>query len=271
MTRTSPAAGTVSAALREFAEHPGLHLAWDNGGKIALHRRQRMCVVVGPTFGVVTAIDAEPGDGASILAEVRELIPAGVKTDWYFGPSTRPVDIADELLALGLREPSDGSGNLHALLLDREPSGVPLDVETHVTAAMSDFAAAAEVRMEAFGLTEEEREHERGFLVTYYDEYLRLKDRSTIAFVATLDGRVAGSASALLSDRGLFLIGGATAPWARGRGVYRALVGARWRYAVERGTPALTVHAIHDTSSPILRRVGFTEVCAMRCLEGRPS
>ena len=95
-----------------------------------------------------------------------------------------------------------------------------------------------------------------------------MKDRSTISFVATVDGRVAGAASALLAERGLFLIGGATAPWARGRGVYRALVGARWRYAVDRGTPALTVQAIHDTSSPILRRVGFKHVCTMRHLEG---
>jgi GNAT superfamily N-acetyltransferase len=271
MTRTSPDADSIPAELREFAEHPGPHLAWDNGGKIVLHRRERMCVVVGPTFGVVTAVNAQPGDGASILAEARELIPAGVKTDWYFGPSTRPVDIADELLALGLREPDDGSGTLHALLLDHEPAGVPPDVETHETATMADFAAGDEVRMEAFGFTEDEREHERGFRATYYDEYLRMKHRSTVGFVATLDGRVAGAATALLSERGLFLIGGATAPWARGRGVYRALVGARWRYAVERGTPALTVHAIHDTSSPILRRVGFKEICTMRSLEGRPT
>jgi hypothetical protein len=229
MTHISLATDPVSAALREFAEHPGLHLSWDDGGKITLHRRERMCVVVGPTFGVVTAINAKRGDGASILEEVSQLIPAGVKTDWYFGPSTRPIDIADELLALGLREPQDSSGTLHALFLDHEPAGMPTGVETHGIATMSDFADAGEVRMEAFGLTEDER------------------------------------------DRGLFLIGGATAPWARGQGVYRALVGARWRYAVDRGTPALTVHAIHDTSSPILRRVGFTEVCTMRCLEGRPT
>lgn len=265
--RTDP----PSEILREFAEHPGPYLTWDDGGKIALHRRGRMCVVVGPTFGVVTAINAETGDGASILEEVRGLIPAGVKTDWYFGPSTRPVDIADELLALGLREPEDSSGTLHALVLDRAPTGIDLTVETHEIVTIADYAAAAEVRWEAFALTEAEREHERGFLAMYYDEYLRMKGRSRIAFVATLEGRAAGSADALLSDRGLFLIGGSTAPWARGRGVYRALVGARWRYAVERGTPALTVHAIHDTSSPILRRVGFTEVCTMRCLEGRPT
>jgi GNAT superfamily N-acetyltransferase len=257
--------------LREFAEHPGLYLTWRDDGKVARHLREHMCVVVGPTFGVVTSIDV-PDDGVStLLDEVRELIPAGVKTDWYLGPSTRPAGLAEELLALGLRVPEDGSETLHALVLDHEPEGIRAAVETYEVATMSDFADAAEVRWEAFRLPEEEREHERGFLATYYEEHLRSKHRSAIGFVATLDGRVAGAAGALLSDRGLFLIGGATAPWARGRGVYRALVAARWRYAVDRGTPALTVHAIHDTSSPILRRVGFREVCTMRHLEGRPT
>ena len=65
----------------------------------------------------------------------------------------------------------------------------------------------------------------------------------------------------------MFLIGGSTAQWARGRGVYRALVRARWDYAVGRRTPALVTHAMPDTSYPILRRMGFEEVCAIRRLE----
>lgn len=265
------AAEIVPEVLREFAEHPALYLSWDDGGKITRHLRARMCVIVAPTFAIVTSINAAEGDVPSLLDEVRGLIPAGVRTDWYLGPSARPAGLHDQLLALGLREPEDGSGTQHALLLDREPAGIPAGVETHEVVTMSDFAAAAEVRWDAFGLTHEEREHERGFLAIYYEEYLRLKDRATIAFVATLDGRVAGSANALLSDRGLFLIGGATAPWARRRGVYRALVGARWRYAAGRGTPALAVHAIHDTSAPVLHRMGFHRVCLMRHLEGRPT
>lgn len=260
----------VTRSLREFAEHPGRYLAWVDGGKIARHADARRCVVVGPSFGVVSSIDVPDEDVLSLLDEVRQLIPAGVRTDWYLGPSTRPAGLVDKLRILGLREPEDGSGTLQALLLDREPTGVPAGVETYEVATMSDFTDASEVRWEAFRLPESVREHERGFLATDHQEYLRKKDRSTIGFVAIIDGRVAGSANALLSDRGLFLIGGATAPWAHGRGVYRALVGARWRYADDRGTPALTVHATLNSSSPILRRVGFREVCVMRHLEGRP-
>jgi GNAT superfamily N-acetyltransferase len=46
-------------------------------------------------------------------------------------------------------------------------------------------------------------------------------------------------------------------PQARGRGVYRALVRARWDDAVALGTPALCVHA-GAMSRPILERRGFT-------------
>jgi predicted GNAT superfamily acetyltransferase len=65
----------------------------------------------------------------------------------------------------------------------------------------------------------------------------------------------------------VFLIGGSTASWARGRGLYRALVRARWDYAAARGTPALVVHAVPATSYPILVRLGFQEVCRIRRLE----
>jgi predicted GNAT superfamily acetyltransferase len=50
---------------------------------------------------------------------------------------------------------------------------------------------------------------------------------------------------------------------ARGRGVYRALVRARWDVAVARGTPALVVQA-GTMSQPILERLGFRTVCTIR-------
>ena len=72
---------------------------------------------------------------------------------------------------------------------------------------------------------------------------------------------------AVPSQRGAYLIAGAVAPWARGRGLYRALVRARWELAVERGTPALVTQADPKTSYPILERVGFEDVCRIRRLE----
>jgi len=88
-----------------------------------------------------------------------------------------------------------------------------------------------------------------------------------IAFLARIEGRPAGTGMSVYSGRGVFLIGGAVAEWARRRGVYRALVRARWDDAVVRGTPALVTGALPNTSLPILLRAGFREVCVIRRLE----
>jgi len=84
--------------------------------------------------------------------------------------------------------------------------------------------------------------------------------------VALLDGRAVGSGRAAYCERGGLLFGGSTLPDARGRGAYRALVRARWDEAVRRGVPALVTQAA-PASEPILRRLGFEEVCTLRRLE----
>src|SRR2546428_212566 len=57
-------------------------------------------------------------------------------------------------------------------------------------------------------------------------------------------------------EEGVALMGGAVLPEARGRGVYRALVRARWDHAVARGTPLLVVQA-GPMSAPVLDGLGF--------------
>ena len=55
------------------------------------------------------------------------------------------------------------------------------------------------------------------------------------------------------------LLGGATLPDWRGRGLYRAMIAARAREAVARGFRLLHVDA-SPASAPILRRCGFREI-----------
>jgi GNAT superfamily N-acetyltransferase len=69
-------------------------------------------------------------------------------------------------------------------------------------------------------------------------------------------GRPIGFGRALDMEDGVALMGGAVLPEARGRGVYRALVHARWLHAVARGTPLLVVQA-GPMSAPVLAGLGF--------------
>ena len=75
-------------------------------------------------------------------------------------------------------------------------------------------------------------------------------------FAAYENGQPVGFGRAIDMRAGVALMGGDVAPSARRRGVYRALVHARWEHAVARGTPLLVVQAGH-MSAPVLTGLGF--------------
>jgi GNAT superfamily N-acetyltransferase len=82
-------------------------------------------------------------------------------------------------------------------------------------------------------------------------------------YVAILEGRPVGGARAVDTAAAVALMGGVVLPEARRRGVYRALVRARWDDAVARGTPCLVVQA-GAMSAPILATLGFVRQCDLR-------
>jgi hypothetical protein len=167
-----------------------------------------------------------------------------------------PNDVAGRLLARGLTiEPDDYE--IDGLLLTAEPPPGPPGVQARPLDAQDDITAAQELQWEVFRTPPE---HRRPWQPAE-DERL---------YGAWVDGRLAGAGRSYFTPLGAMMAGGATAEWARGRGAYRALVRARWDDAAARGTPALGVHA-KDTSSPILRRLGFERVLGFRRLQDVPS
>ena len=114
-----------------------------------------------------------------------------------------------------------------------------------------------EVQSIAFGETDTQRE---AMIASRRDRWSSLEASGEIALLCLLDGRpVAGATMAPLEHGAWFLLGGGTIPEARGRGVYRTLVHARWTAAMARGGSALVVHA-GPMSAPILQRIGFADV-----------
>jgi RimJ/RimL family protein N-acetyltransferase len=258
---------TPTDELREFAESPDKFVEVADDGLVTRFDDGRVCIVQGPSFASICAPKVSDDAVPQLLAEVRAKVPIEKRPTWWIGPSAQPPDIVERLLALGLSEPQDRTPLVHALAATAEPKGFRPGVEAHQVETFDDFAATAELRFEVFDVPEERRELERAHLPAYYEESQRIG--IPVWFVARVDGRVAGSAGAIPSPRGVFLIGGSTASWARGRGLYTALVRARWDYAAARGTPALVTHAKPDSSYPILLHVGFQEICEIRRLEDR--
>jgi GNAT superfamily N-acetyltransferase len=176
---------------------------------------------------------------------------------WLVSDASRPRDLNDRLLAAGA-VPAPEDPVFRGMVLERAPDRVDgIDVRT--IESFEDHCGAVELSWQAFGFTEEQKAKLRAGLRDSYDD----TDAAAVErFVAVLDGRIVGAGSAAYLPGCVYLLGGNVAEEARGRGVYRALVRARWDEAVARGTPALVVQA-GRMSGPILERLGFETVCTV--------
>jgi hypothetical protein len=226
---------------------------------------ERVCVLQGSVWASVSGVRVEAEGLEELLAEVRELIPPEKSVVWWIDPGARPADLHERLLGFGLQEPTDRTSLLHALACTSPPPPGPGDVEVVRVETFEQFLLTVELSWEGFDTPPEKRERQRPHLRSEFDAAVRAGVPAT--FLALVAGRPAGTGRSVYADCGSFLIAGAVAPWARRRGVYRALVRARWEDAVARGAPALVTEAMPDTSYPILTALGFEEVCLIRRLE----
>jgi hypothetical protein len=250
----------IDRRLREFAQNPD-RFTWlsDDVERFA---DERVCVIQGTVWAGVSGVRVEPDDVETLVDEVRGRVPPEKATTWWLDPDTRPADLHERLISLGFEEPDDRGALLRALVCVETPPPGPADVRVDRVETFEDHLAAIEVMWETFGTPPDRREQQRPHLRREF-EAARAAG-VPVTFLAHADGRPAGLGRSIYSDRGVFLVAGGVLPWARGRGVYKALVRARWDDAVARGTPALVTEARLDTSYPILTRVGFVDVAEIR-------
>jgi len=254
----------IDAALREYAENPDRFSPVPAGSSVSRFADERICVIQGATWAGISGVCVHEHELDELIGFVHELVPAHKRQAWWLGPSAKPENLIELLQARGFRPAEDGP-ECRAMVLTSPPPETPAGIEVRRVETYDDFVASREVQWDAFETPEDRRELQRPHMRNEFDE--SIEHGTPLSFVAMLDGKPAATGMALPSTRGVFLIAGSTARWARGRGLYRALVRARWDYAVERGTPALVTEALIDTSYPILRRLGFAEVCTIRRLE----
>jgi GNAT superfamily N-acetyltransferase len=252
----------LTPEIREFAQVPDRYTRLSHD--VRRYADDRACILEGTVWSGVAGVRVGAAEVAALLDDVRSRIPPGKRTTWWIDPGSEPPDLYDRLLALGLQEPEDGHGVVHALACVEAPPPGPAEVEVTQVTTFDDHLTAVEVSWDAFATPEDLRSQQRPHL---REEFEAARAAGVpVTFLARLDGSPVGMGRSIPSDRGVFLIAGSVVERARRRGVYRALVRARWDDAVARGTPALVVEALPDTSYPVLKRLGFVDVCTTRRL-----
>jgi len=221
-----------------------------------------------PSWNMVGRLRFEAAETEAAVAEVRATLRARGRPQaaWLVGPRT-PPDARRRLVELGMTPYTDPPLEPHSscMALERPPDAGAVD---HVVVTrcetLEDFETAAQVTIEAFGIPEEAQ---RGMRTTFETRLeLQREGRPFVwEYLAAIDGEAVGFGRARMFDTGINLMGAGVLPHARGQGVYRALVAARWEEAVARGTPALTVQA-GAMSRPVLEQLGFVTVAEVDVL-----
>lgn len=202
-----------------------------------------------------------PRDLDRVISEARRLVAeSGAESGaWMVPEQATPAGLRDVLTGKYGMTPYDElphEPRFAALLLtSAPPAHDSRGLEARPAESLDEFEAASAVAMESFQVGERDRRaHDARSRLLW--ELEAAGDSAYRTFVGLSDGEIVGTAAAIFGTNAVFLVGGSTRSDARGRGVYRALVKARWDAAVERGTPALTVGA-GRMSRPILEKLGF--------------
>ena len=252
----------VQATLLELAEEPGLWLPPEPSHDVVVG--DGYCVVFYGRSAWVHRIRLDGPQVEPAVRTVRELLCArGLdEVTWWVGERSRPPDLAARLEALGLSEDAE---RLTTLAIDHEPAGTPT-VDVRRVESLADHLTALEIDWAAFDLAPDERQERRARARAAWP--LLVADGRSAVWLAYLDGAAVGFGRAVFTPWVGLLLGGATAPHARGRGVYTSLVHARWEESVARGVPRLVVSA-GPLSAPILERLGFERLGGVRLLQDR--
>jgi len=262
-----PLAGAAEALDANFGELLAWYASW-SGGDV---RRDDDLLLAssGVRFRAINAAamaDLAPASATNRIDEAMAWLSA--RTDrwrWLVGPTSRPDDLEERLLAAGMRQISDNPGM--ALDMDDRPAaprrrgGVPLPsgltIDPVVDAAGLDRWRSVQQR--GLGLDDEGTE---AWFVAHrrpgFDPALPLRN-----WVASLDGEAVAAAALFVGAGVAGIYNVCTVPEARGRGIGRAVTAAALDEGAARGC-RLAVLGSSEMGYPVYRRLGFREVSRLR-------
>ena len=211
---------------------------------------------------VCLAVLAEDEADAAIDATIADYRQHGIRFRWTVGPDSAPADLIARLQARGMVAQTVigmacGGEILRSLpTIHGDRDGVVSVERVEDDAAVTTYS---EVMATGWGMAVAP-------VLAFNRHVLAAAPERSQLYLARVDGRPAGVGALALLPRSAYLIGAVVLPEFRGRGVYRALIGARARDTLAGGRALLTCQARAQTSAPILLGLGFHEVCRMESL-----
>ena len=263
----------IPEAVRQLAEFPATFGPEPpEGAPVERVRDGRFTatLTVGPSGQMFEALDLGDDVHGALEAARTLLRERGrERAVWFVSPSSKPDGLLEQFLACGLEvaEEPPWEPTFASMALLEPPEPGPDDVLARPVASFEEYAEALRLDEDVFGLPEEDRralEERRHRVWELHESGLS----SMHVYAGYLDGELVGVGRSMRASAAVNLSGGSVQPEARGRGVYRALVRARWDDALAWGTPALTVQA-GRMSRPVLERLGFELISEQHCLVDR--
>ncbi|HSZ82337.1 MAG TPA: hypothetical protein VLA14_08645 [Polyangia bacterium] len=259
----------LPAELRQFAEEPESFMrAPPPAQKLDL---TRCTLVLSPskTHSTVSRVRATVDTLDETIAEVRGVLRARgyVGNVWHVGPSCGPAGLVGMLKERGFaraeRPPFEPESTAMALVDAPPPPTAGAGIEARLARNLDEYVQALRIAMEVF---QEPEEAVASWLAAAPELWAQQDGVDRFTHIALLDGRPVGFGFSASGPPGFLLGGSGVLASARGRGVYRAMLAARWAEASRVGKPGLVIHA-GAMSRPILERCGFEVVCHLDVLE----
>jgi GNAT superfamily N-acetyltransferase len=226
---------------------PRLH--WIVGGSpLAYHN----CVV---------RADLSPDEvDAAIAASIAAFRAHGVPGSWHLGPSARPAELGDRLVAHGF-VPGEEPGmavDLRTLVAVPEPTGLRIG-RVRDTTALDNWTA---VLARGFG----EGEREATWVAAMYRRLGYGETSAWRHYLAWLDGEPVGTATLFLAAgvAGIYFV--CTDPRYRGRGIGAAVTSVPLRDAHALGY-RVGILGASSMGYPVYRRLGFRDYCTLGVYE----
>ncbi|MEQ7006624.1 GNAT family N-acetyltransferase [Actinopolymorpha sp. B17G11] len=213
----------------------------------------------------VVRADLDPAGADTAIAEsVRAMRDHGVPGTWHVGPSMRPSDLGDRLLAAGFEAGAEAgmAADLHALLEDLStPDGLEI-------ARVTDRATLArwkDTLAQGFG----EGESEAAWVAQVYARIGFGDDVPYRHYLAYLDGEPVGTSTLFLGAgvAGIYFV--MAVPAVRRQGIGAAVTLAALRDARALGY-RIGVLGSSKAGHSVYARLGFQDYCEIRVYEWAP-